>query len=688
MAERRRSRIIDPGESVGHRPRSVRRSMMRTVGPYAVLATVWIFSSDLITRWLIGEADQMAVVSIVKGVGFVAVTSLLLALLVRNDLTRLHHGLMQQRLLAQGTEALRGAESAAEAWHDLARVIRIHAGFGYAELWSPVDPRTLTLATIDGIAPARLERPVPSAGNIPTLSADDADLSWLWDISDDTGCLVCDGTELAECGAALPADAVVRVVIDGVLTGAIMLSSDEPHRLAPHLVEPMVYLVRRLEETLERFRLKASVAHSILYDDLTDLPNRLLLIERLRAAIKDADATGARFVAFALELDIAERIRQSLGHEQHDRLIADAAERLRSVLGPRDTLARTQTSEFVILGRYRQRSDIADYLGKLRDATAAPVELDGATVPLSLSIGVHVFGAGSGDQDVLTSAASALSHAHLLGRGRTVFFDQAMRVSVEDALALEVDLKNAIAEGGLIVEYQPIVRASDGTVSSAEALVRWNHPERGLLYPGSFIPLAEESGLIVDIGRHMLRVACEDCASWPDASAAVAVNLSAIEFTDPDLRSNIRGALVASGLAPERLIVEITETTLMTDPEAAGRTLKALGALGVRIALDDFGTGYSSLSYLQKLDIDILKIDGSFVSGIPDNEENVAFTRAIIQLASSLGLHTVAEAVEDERQAQHLAAEGCDYLQGYLYARPMPSADLAAWMTMGDARRS
>lgn len=679
-----RTGFTDPAGALDQQPRSVWRSTLRSVLSYAIVATVWIFTSDLITAQFVISPEDITTVSIVKGVAFVWVTSTLLFVLVRNDLRHIHRTLTQQRLIAQGASALRVAETAEEAWLSVAEVIKRATGYEDAEVW---------VASTGGDTLNLLDS--PTAGSVLTTSSetgahsrhieeDDAPTAWLWD-EDEVAATpirrVAASGPLAHPAGYISLD-VIPVRGEGRLVGAILLWSKERKRLGSAFPDPIRHLVSQLADTLERMHLRADLEKSLLYDELTGLPNRTLLVDRLRSVVRDASVLDEEFLVLVCQVDLFDRIQQSLGHDQADLLLVEASNRLSGILGERDTLARSQSNEFTIVARFNHRAEVVEYLARLRSATQQSVALEGGSVPLSISTGVYVARGDSPVQKVLSDVAFALHRAHELGRGRTVFFDEGMRLTIEDALRVEVDLREALHLGQFEVVYQPIVASATRTPIGAEALVRWRHPERGLISPADFIPVAEDSGLIVEIGRHVLQAACQACAAWPitgGSPQSVSVNLSAIEFLDPDLEAVIQAALADANLSPNRLTIEITETTLMLDPATARTTLSSLRALGVRVAVDDFGTGYSSLAYLQQFELDMLKIDASFVADLPCSTENCAIASAIVQMAHALNLRTTAEGVETEEQAAYLAAQNCDLLQGYLLARPMSAENYLAW---------
>lgn len=673
---KRKSPITDPMRSIGRQPDGTTRSALKSVLTYAVAATIWIFTSDLATAHISTTSETQTLISIIKGIVFILVTSALLYILISNDLSHVRRALFHQRLLARGATGPKVAESPEDAWENIAEAIRDAADAQVAEVWLASDDRTLRpWCSINGGG----DRCVLTDQSAEIITADMPAFAWMWAGQDGERPSL---ARISSPGGFVrdPSLKVLRAVpvpVGDQLGGAILFWTESRRRLPTVYGDAVLHVVGQLTDTLERFQLRADLEHSALYDDLTGLPNRTLLLELLYSSLQDAAAVSEDLLVLKIHIDLMERIEQSLGHEHADSLVSEAAQRLSSALDERDTLARTQTAEFTIVARSAQRTEVADYLMRIREAVSAPVELDAASVPLSVSIGVLVTEGNRDPKEVLSEASTALQRAQDLGRGRTAFFDEGMRMSIEDTLSIEVALRDALTEEQFEVVYQPIVGARSRVVCSAEALVRWNHPTRGQVRPDQFIPVAEDSGIIVEIGHYVLERACAECATWPSIGGSllgVSVNMSAIEFLDPGLVAVVHNALRKADLDPVRLTIEITETTLMLDPDLAEQTLRKLRDLGVGVALDDFGTGYSSLAYLQRFDIDTLKIDASFVAELPGREDNCALACAIIQMSDALKLSTVAEGVETEEQAAFLDQQGTDYLQGYLISPPLSAS--------------
>jgi diguanylate cyclase (GGDEF)-like protein len=370
-----------------------------------------------------------------------------------------------------------------------------------------------------------------------------------------------------------------------------------------------------------------------------------------------------------VDLDRFKAINDSLGHAVGDALLKDVAGRLVNQLRVGDTICRIGGDEFVVvLPEVKRSSDVAHVAQKVIEQLSAPIRVEGRELVVTCSIGISVYPDDGRDaESLIRNADAAMYHAKELGRANYQFFTAEMNQAASRRLQLEGDLRRAIGRDELRVHFQPIVECASGRVAAHEALVRWQHPERGLVHPGDFIHLAEETGLILKLGEWVLRGACARAAG---AGVPIAVNLSARQFNDPQLARLVGRALKASGLAPKLLELEITESTAMQQTDVTLRTLKKLKQLGVSIAIDDFGTGYSSLSYLRRFPVDKVKIDRSFVAEVPGNRDQSALVSAIVALAHALQIKVVAEGVETEAQRDFLRSCGCDYIQGYLVGRP------------------
>jgi diguanylate cyclase (GGDEF)-like protein len=407
-----------------------------------------------------------------------------------------------------------------------------------------------------------------------------------------------------------------------------------------------------------------------MHDMLTGLPNRVQFHLHLERELARA-SRGQPIAILFLDLDRFKTVNDTLGHQRGDELLAAVAGRLKASIRKSDLVARLGGDEFAIVQTgVEQPANATALARRLIDAVAAPYELEGRQVVVGASIGIALApGDGLTRDDLLRSADLAMYRAKTHGRGVFCFFEPAMNAEMQELHRLELDLRRAVADGQLRVFYQPLVEVASGRVAGCEALVRWQHPTRGLVLPGQFVPLAEEVGLIIPIGEWVLQQACRDAAGWPE-DVRVAVNVSVAQFRSPALFDAVDSALRHSGLAADRLSLEITESLLVRDAEAALTVLTRLRGLGVRISMDDFGTGYSSLSYLRSFPFDKIKIDRSFVRDLETSESSNAIVRAIVHLGCALGMSVTAEGVETQEQFERVKAEGCTEAQGYLFGRP------------------
>jgi diguanylate cyclase (GGDEF)-like protein len=430
------------------------------------------------------------------------------------------------------------------------------------------------------------------------------------------------------------------------------------------------------QDITEQKRTEERIRHMARHDGLTDLPNRLLLHERMEEALGRV-RRGESLAVHCIDLDHFKSVNDTLGHPLGDALLRQVGQRLRDSLRDTDTVARLGGDEFAVVQGQVERPEHAEMLARrLVEAISEPYDLDGHQVMIGASVGVTLAPHdGVHADDLMKNADMALYRAKTEGRGTYRFFEPEMDAQLQARRTLELDLRQALAAGEFVVYYQPLLNLESNQVSGFEALLRWNHPRRGLVPPIEFIGLAEEIGLIVPIGEWVLREACREAASWP-GDIRVAVNLSPAQFRNRNLTHDVIRALAASGLNPQRLELEITESVLLVENEATLTTLHQLRSLGVRIAMDDFGTGYSSLSYLRSFPFDKIKIDGSFVRDASSRVDCAAIIRAIAGLGESLGIPTTAEGVETEEQLRHVFAEGCTEVQGYLFSHPRPAAEL------------
>ncbi len=444
------------------------------------------------------------------------------------------------------------------------------------------------------------------------------------------------------------------------------------------------HLIFQIQDITDRKRAEEQLIHSALHDHLTGLPNRALFIDHLKLAIERAKRRPEhQFAVLFLDLDRFKVINDSLGHTIGDHLLVGIARRLEAALRPGDTVARLGGDEFtILLEDVRDLDEALQVAERLQSDLAKPFNFDGHEVFTTVSSGLaQSAGRYERPEDMLRDADTAMYCAKAQGKARCAVFDQSMHSLVVETMQLETDLRRAVERQEFVVYYQPIVALDGLRISGFEALVRWQHPERGLLLPDKFIALAEEMGLIADIGRQVLETACQQLRRWQDAYACaetltVSVNLSSKQFLHPDLVEQVIATMSAADLAPEYLCLEVTETLMMENIDRASEMLRRLRTYGVRLSLDDFGTGYSSLSYLHNFPFNVLKVDRSFIARMSGHDENTEIVRTILMLAQNLKMDVVAEGVETEAQLSALRQLGCEYAQGYLFSRPLPAATI------------
>jgi diguanylate cyclase (GGDEF)-like protein len=451
------------------------------------------------------------------------------------------------------------------------------------------------------------------------------------------------------------------------------------HRVTER-TEQLAATNRELEnEVAERKLVEAQLLHNAFHDGLTGLANRALFMDHLKLALGRAGRLeDYQFAVLFLDLDRFKVINDSLGHMAGDHLLVEIARRLETAMRPGDTVSRLGGDEFtILLDDLKDAGEAEAVAERLQRELAVTFRLGGHEVFTTASIGIALSATGyQRPGDILRDADTAMYHAKQLGKARHVVFDQAMHASAMDQLGLERDLRWAVERQELFLQYQPIVSLDTGSLRGFEALVRWQHPERGIIPPAKFIPIAEETGLIIQIGKWVLEEACRQMSEWqklspPDEPLPISVNLSGRQFLQPDLLAQIEDVLLKTGLEARSLKLEITETVVMENIETATRTLERLQALGVELSIDDFGTGYSSLSYLQRFPVSTLKIDRSFVSRITESDASAEIVRTIMNLAQHLGMDVVAEGVETEQQSMQLRALACEFGQGYYFSKPM-----------------
>lgn len=448
-------------------------------------------------------------------------------------------------------------------------------------------------------------------------------------------------------------------------------------------------MIGMIQDITERKRMEGQLLKQAFQDELTGLANRVLFRDRLRHALQRRDRHGTKVAVILLDLDGFKRVNDSLGHAVGDELLQIVGRRIASTVRAGETVARLGGDEFaVVIEEIGEKDDPHTLADRLLTLLRMPMRVGGREVVVGVSIGIAIADPTDDEETVLRNADTAMYAAKSSGKACVRRFDPSMHREAMEWLELESDLRLAIDRREFMLEFQPLMRIDTGRVKGFEALVRWQHPSRGYVTPGAFLPIAEETGLIVGIGRWVLMEACTQAARWSgtgDDTPSVSVNLAAKQLDDDGLVDDVRAALDASGLDPSRVILEITESDVMREPEVALAKLNALKALGVRLAIDDFGTGYSSLSHLQYFPVDELKIDRSFISRIEDGDREAAFVRTIVSLAKSLSVEVVAEGIEEVGQQQFLHSVGCDIGQGYLYSRPLRAIDVERFVS--DAKR-
>lgn len=442
----------------------------------------------------------------------------------------------------------------------------------------------------------------------------------------------------------------------------------------------------KLTEQVEAAKLK--LAHLAHHDGLTGLPNRMLLQDRLGQAIEVARRQGLQLAVLFMDLDRFKHINDSLGHAVGDQLLKSVAQRLLACVRQSDTVSRQGGDEFVLLlSQVQHADDAAQFAQKILTALALPHPIDGHDLHVSVSIGISIYPADGQDAETLLKCAdTAMYHAKENGRNNFKFFEQEMNARAVERQNIESSLRNALERREFVLHYQPKIGLSSGAIVGVEALIRWQHPNRGLLQPMDFVPIAEDCGLIRPIGRWVLQEACRQAQAWLQAGLPpiiMAVNASALEFRDEDFLENLQMTLEETQLDPRLLEIELTESVLIRDAEAARSVLHAIAKMGVKLAIDDFGTGYSSLSYLQRFPIHTLKIDKSFVNQMTSNADDASIVNAIISMGKSLRQRLIAEGVETPEQHASLLALHCDEGQGYYFCRPVDAAQLTGLLQAG-----
>jgi diguanylate cyclase (GGDEF)-like protein/PAS domain S-box-containing protein len=451
-------------------------------------------------------------------------------------------------------------------------------------------------------------------------------------------------------------------------------------------------IVLTSRDITERKRAEEKVQYLANYDVLTGLPNRFLMQDRLTQVIAHAHRNQLRVALMHIDLDRFKVVNETLGHYVGDALLKQAAERVRKATREADTVARVGGDEFtLVFPNVTSLQTLSAAAEVMLDELARAFPSDGQELFVSASVGISLYPDDAGSVDELIKHAdAAMSSAKHLGRNNFQFYNAGMNQQVQDRMLIEAGLRTAIQRDELSLVFQPKIDLATRRIFGAEALLRWKHPKLGMIPPSRFVPVAEEAGLVGQIGEWVLRTACRQIREWQDAGYClqVAVNVSARQFQEYDVAELVMDIMRDTGVLAKNLEIELTESAVMNDAESSIVTLERLAALGVQIAIDDFGTGYSSLSYLKRLPLDLLKIDQSFVRDISSDPNDAAIVRAIIMLARSLGIKVIAEGVENEAQLAFLNAYGCQYAQGYLFGRPLTADQLVKLVTTGELEQN
>jgi diguanylate cyclase (GGDEF)-like protein/PAS domain S-box-containing protein len=438
------------------------------------------------------------------------------------------------------------------------------------------------------------------------------------------------------------------------------------------------YFLAQLQDITDRKSMEEELVHQALHDSLTGLPNRALLTDRLVQGLAGSERRGSTLGVVFLDLDRFKTVNDSFGHVSGDDLLRHVGKRIAGVIRPGDTVARNGGDEFVVVCDDVSVLETEQIAERVVATLREPFSIRNQEITITASIGIAMADAGATPESLLRDSDAAMYRAKERGRGRIELFDEVLRTKVERRMATESALRRALEREELTVYYQPVVDLVTGAMVSAEALLRWEHPERGLILPDEFIPLAEETGLIVPIGAWVLEQACERLVQWhhTDPSMSVAVNLSVRQTAAPNIAGVIEDVLRRSGARAENLCLELTESLFMEDVVFFEKTLTSLKLLGAKLSIDDFGTGYSSLSYLKRFPVDAVKVDRTFIDGLGSDPHESALVAAIVAMAEALDLEVTAEGVESADQLAHLKELRCQRAQGFYLARPMPAVDI------------
>ena len=501
---------------------------------------------------------------------------------------------------------------------------------------------------------------------------------------------------------------LLRIAIkNGCRAPIILLTGQDNHELdikaiktgaSDYLVKSEInadLLERSIRYSIERKRTEDDIYRMAYYDPLTSLPNRVLFQDRLKEAVKHLDRSSNVFAVMFLDIDNFKRINDTFGHVVGDILLKEVSTRLAQVIRKSDSVARQHTDNFfarlggdeftVLLSDIKFVEDASKVAKRINDSMSKPFILGDQELFVTVSTGIAICPDDGKDSDtLLKNADSAMYYAKNQGRNNFQYYMQSMNARALESLTLENDLRKALEKDELLLYYQPQIDIVSGKVIGLEALIRWEHPEKGIISPLDFIPIAEENGLIIPIGEWVLNTACKQSREWQDAGISaipVSVNVACQQFQQKNFIEIINNALNMSGISPEDLMLEITESTLMQNIDVLSAKMHQITSMGVQLAIDDFGTGYSSLNYLKRFPLHSIKIDRSFVMEISTNPDDAAIVEAIISMAHSLKLELVAEGVETEDQLEFLRGQGCRMVQGYLFRRPLPADDVYDYLS-------
>jgi len=484
---------------------------------------------------------------------------------------------------------------------------------------------------------------------------------------------------------------LIETIVDMTSSKKQLASMTAEIKKQKHIISQQNEILRESNQTLttdrdllelkveERVKAYEKLAH---FDTLTNLPNRFLFNDRLKHALARADREEHKVSLLIIDIDRFKYINDSAGHPAGDKLLVKMAQRLEGTVRADDTLSRLGGDEFAVVLEAIDIDELtAAVAEKIQRAMSKPFSVNGETIYLTVSVGISIYPNDAGDAvELLKNSDAAMYLAKSQGKNQYQFYTRDLTTSAHSRFSLETQMRQALENNEFQLYYQPQIDFKNNKISGAEALIRWQHRERGLVPPSEFIWLAEETGFILELGEWVLRTACRQTQKWVEMgllAGRVSVNLSPIQFSQPDIVATVKHILSETGCSPYHLEIEITESVLIGQPDEVARTVDAFKSEGIALAIDDFGTGYSSLAYLKRFQVDWLKIDGSFVRDVTTDANDVAIIRAIIEMGHALGLLVIAECVETEAQAEFLKSVGCDWGQGYLYSKPLPIDEFA-----------